>query len=917
MNTIYLSPETDVISHLLDNIDLNNLKRYLFVFPGNRPRMYLFKAIAEKINRPFEPPAVFSFEDFMGFILEKSNLKPDIATEIELLGILYNLKVDNDLYKKYRQHLSLFLPFAQKIFLDYSLIVKGGKIKGLNKIRDNFINEYRGKEICGTVTQYIDIIIALDKELGMKKKAISSEIFNLISDINADRLSDLLAQYEKVFLVNIIPLFEKEGIFIKNISKLNNAYLIYQKSPYLTNFRVLREIINLEDAKINFHNKEVWIYESPDIHAQVIKLKGLLKKRYDAPDTLLMLPDSSTLRVVNNLILNELGPESFNVSMGISLSGMEMSEFFNLLFDMIAESVYDLKEVKTAKFYKFINHRYIQSLDREIMKISNDIGKKNENRVSEYIDVDNLKEDYKSSKIFINILMEVFEKGKNIKTIGSFSEYICNLITFISEHQKGALNYGYFHIEAAKVLERFRGLSESAIKDVTIRSSEYKSVFNNFISNLIITPSGSPLKGLQVLGIYESRAIRFKDVFILDFNDEIFFDSSFEDSFLPYSFKQRLDIPPHSEYDNYKLYFIDLLFAQSENVTVFYRVENKLTKNRYLMRYIFEQKKEEKEIKETTLYYTINLMTSEPQIIPKDKFIDRIFKQPISATALNTYLNCPAKFYYNHILKIGKKEEIDDEVDANIYGNIIHSTLKRYFEDYKNKNSPEKIDKDKIFKILDKEFNNRIIFKSDTLCIHRAILELIVENFIKIYQSDSNLFKSKIIELEEEHIVVVKINNKKLQLKGRFDRLDLKSENGGSAFYIIDYKLAKKDNYKIASAKPNDFDKNNIKDFILRRENYVKKYNNIQLPFYIYLAKNDEKINKKAKDFTASFIFLRELDIDNAIKSIPENSKSTSEYTSIVEFLLEELINPDVPFFPLESKGCDYCEFYSTCYKNQ
>jgi len=43
---------------------------------------------------------------------------------------------------------------------------------------------------------------------------------------------------------------------------------------------------------------------------------------------------------------------------------------------------------------------------------------------------------------------------------------------------------------------------------------------------------------------------------------------------------------------------------------------------------------------------------------------------------------------------------------------------------------------------------------------------------------------------------------------------------------------------------------------------------------------------------------------------------ASDDYTTIVESLISEILNPDIPFFPVETTGCEYCDFYSLCHRN-
>ncbi|GAH80651.1 unnamed protein product, partial [marine sediment metagenome] len=46
-------------------------------------------------------------------------------------------------------------------------------------------------------------------------------------------------------------------------------------------------------------------------------------------------------------------------------------------------------------------------------------------------------------------------------------------------------------------------------------------IFQNMLENEMVAFSGSPLKGLQVLGILETRALNFGNVIVMDANESI------------------------------------------------------------------------------------------------------------------------------------------------------------------------------------------------------------------------------------------------------------------------------------------------------------------------------------------------------------------------------------------------------------
>ncbi len=941
MNKYFLDHNHDVIEYLISNVDLSSLNKYLIVFPGNRPRLFLLKKIAEKLNRPFEPPAVLSFENFIRFIADNAGKNYKIASETELLNLLYNLNLkNNNLYAKQKSHLSRFLPFAQKVIQDYSVIIKADCIELLKNDRDKILGGFEKTDLYNTVTDYIDILCQLNENLEKKNKIADASLFKIASNLNESQLREITNKYEKVFLIDIIPLFITEYRLLNSLKNENKVEFVYQKSQYLEHFKYIGKLFDTKEIRSAFVTKDINVFESPDTHGQILALKDILfkqnkDKKFDSPDTLVMLPESETLRILTNLVLNELESDNFNVSIGIPLSSMQMTKFFNIIFELLSESNSNLEDIRAPLLYTLLSHEYTQSLrDKDknnLYAIKESLYELLNKKVYEYISIDELSKQKGANPLLSEFINETINKSFKIKTIGDLSEYICNVITYIDKNQGGNLNYGYFNIEAAKIYQRFKEISQSEIKDISVTPKEYASVFNNFVYSIEIRPEGSPLSGLQVLGVYESRALRFKNVYILDFNDESFFDYNFEDSFLPYKVRNFLGLPSKSDYDNYILYFLDILFEQGEKINLFYKSTDRYSKNRYLLRYTFEKKKKGEELKPVPVFYNLNLSTPDIILIAKNKeMIDKIIKDGISATKLNTYLNCPKKFYYSAVLDLSEREEIDDTAEGSIFGEILHETFEEYFKKLKG-NKCKTIDKNKIFEILKEKFKNKVKFKSKKYLFDYAMLEVILENFIKKCEENELLNNGKIDCTESDLEFYFSIGNQKIKLKGRVDRIDI-LEDG--TMHIIDYKFADGKYYKtvnkeITTTKSKIKDEKELVELIQMREEYVKKNNNIQLPFYIYLAQNNKDLSKKAKDFKATFLFLRNTDKD-FIDTIPIKPKTEGkgkynkeeevlkldDYITIVESLISEILNPDIPFFPVETKGCEYCDFYSLCHRN-
>jgi len=302
----------------------------------------------------------------------------------------------------------------------------------------------------------------------------------------------------------------------------------------------------------------------------------------------------------------------------------------------------------------------------------------------------------------------------------------------------------------------------------------------------------------------------------------------------------------------------------------------------------------------------------------------------ISYSSLNTYFECPFKYYINNILNLN----IFNSSVSLVIGKIMHDVIEHCFDenfDFEKafENSKEKHLKDENFKDSELFFINNI--KSRTLD---------VVDFLKSHEEFTNLTKHK----HEKNVKFTKnINNHQVIIKGFVDKIIYNTFNNVLYAAIIDLKSG---NDKI---EPHKF------EYGL----------SLQLPFYVYLLKNDNenifnnakilglyiqnilnKINDDnslkyngytLKDQTLLSILDKNYESSSLIKGLKikvdgnfnGNSKlMTSEEIDNLSLLVEEKIvemvtniyNGNFKIAPKilndkEDLSCKFCKYFAICYK--
>jgi len=244
------------------------------------------------------------------------------------------------------------------------------------------------------------------------------------------------------------------------------------------------------------------------------------------------------------------------------------------------------------------------------------------------------------------------------------------------------------------------------------------------------------------------------------------------------------------------------------------------------------------------------------------------FDKEFSITELETYAQCPFKYFLNYIIQPQIEEEIEEDIQRNEFGLIIHQILYQFLSKLKNENRNfyEELKSNfdgllveirEIAKDILKHFErfNPFFFLTEEIILGSLQRKSILEEFLNLEKILIDSGEQYLLPSEFEKTFIQKFNvdDEEFMLKGKIDRIDINSFE--STFKVIDYKTGKLP------------DKNDYNDKI-----------SLQLPLYLVLVERYLKsINKDLKISDAEFIRLSPKKQDNI------------ERKSLIKHYLEEV----------------------------
>ncbi len=929
------------------------------VTPNRRSGLFFRKHLSKLTKGPIWAPEIISFEDFLTS-LTSLNLCDNITLNIEFYKVYKEIAKDN------AEQLEDFLKWAPALLNDFndidSAITEQDKLFGYLKDL-KYIETWNpgGEELTDFQKKYLKFFEnisvyynEISSKLLSKKMAYQGLCIRYAAE-NINLLQENMP-WEKVVFAGFNALSNGEEKIIKTLVKNDLAEVLWDADNYyLKNedheaghfLRKYKTDWKLKD--FNFigdyyktTTKNIHIAGIPKNVNQAKLAGNILKNLGNAAtgdETALVLSNENLLLPALNSMPENI--ENLNVTMGFPLKKTGLYGYFDAIFRL---------QINSDKFDK--KDGFPRFYHKDIVRILNHIGTRM---------LCNIHDDYEFSTIADDVVNSnrVLHSVNTLKEISKISPLVNDLSLIIAENWNASPKTAIKHLidicdkmetsVNATIDENETNNTDkySGYIDVVDEESIYtlKSVFRkleifvnetNLIPNLKtlyilfkslasesrLSFTGEPLKGLQVLGMLETRNLDFKNIILLSVNEDILPAPSKKVSFIHYDVRKKFGMNVYSDQDALYAYHFYRLLQRAENVFLIYNTQTEGVGSTEKSRFITQI---EHELKDYNTNITINdkIVTmplsknpgNDKVIIEKSQdIINRLYelnKRGFSPSALSIYISCPLRFYFNNIAGVTESEEVEETIEANTLGSVVHEVLKELYNDFIgrviNTDDIEKM-KPKVASVTGKMFKNFYSGGSITSgknLLYRRMAEKYTNNFLK--QEQNKLKKGEIltiISLEEifRKSLSVKENNKSFNFnfKGTIDRID--SLNGNTR--IIDYKTG--------FVEKKDLKIDEWEDVFTDRK-YDKAF---QLLMYSYIYQQD---NNKTESFIPGIFSLR-MYKDGLINITTPEKKDTIDHEALLKVeeylgkLMLEIFDEKLTFSQTENEdNCIFCPFKIVC----
>lgn len=957
MNVRFVEPSEGLIEAVVSGLRPSgkDYSRHWIVFPEKRPAHYLRKALAGREGTAFIPPVIVSMDGFIdtvySTILGRRDRPLDILDAVALLFEIHKTAPPGIGGSRFVSA-DRFFSLGMKLFNDLEELEAAGIKKEALLSIDSLVEESIPKETRERLQSLSYFYERFTREVADRGFSTQASRYRAVAE---DFHPGLFPDIDSLVLAGFYSLAKTETRLVRRLLGWDRFSLILMNGKGLG---ALLAALGLPggEAGDGFGSEasgpEIEFTRSPDSHGQVFALNAFWKDRLGNPAALnerqvIVLPASETLFPLYEQSLSGLAEGDFNVSLGYPLSRTPISSFFDNLLEL-SNSRDEEGRIYIPDYLKFILHPYTKNIyfpgpgkRADLTRILvHAIEEELAGRRKAFWSLEEIEADE-------GIRKAVQEKTKNldgapditafldhlgvlhrrllapldkVRDVGGFAAALSGILDFVYENSTARLHY-FFHPYAEAFSDRLDALSRSLLRGMAFEDRRgYFNLFRKVVAAGSVPFYGTPLRGLQILGFWETRGIRFDEVVVLDANEKIIPSFGREDSLLPLGARAALGLPSYRDKERRMEYFFDTLIRGAKKVHIFYVDNDEREKSRFVERLLWEKQKRDGEPRSEpyvrTVQYEVALSASSAGPPGKTPAMVEFLRGfTYSATALDAYLACPFRFYAAYVLNLREKEEVTEDMETRDIGVFVHSVLETYFKRFEGKRvraadlSPEEIG-DLSDSLFTKEYGGAV---AGGAYLMKLQVRRHLEDFVSDYEiplirdldaGGRGLF---LLGLEKRTTAVRRAGGLDFRLVAKTDRTEIR----GQELCILDYKTGANEKYLGIR-----FDKLDP----AKRGAWGDAIASLQIPFYNLVCSS--AMGKPAEDVHGLILMLGKGRLDQGIEFSPydrEDREIRREQIGlmggVIDRLLSEIVDPAVPFDPglARDRACTFCPYATLC----
>lgn len=231
--------------------------------------------------------------------------------------------------------------------------------------------------------------------------------------------------------------------------------------------------------------------------------------------------------------------------------------------------------------------------------------------------------------------------------------------------------------------EVFSCLARYDIRD--IGEANILGLLERLLSQCALHLSGTPLGGIQVMGMLETRALDFDNIIVTSVNERVIPRRRRMRSLIPQVLRSAFHLPTANALDDEYAYYFFRLLNRCNRIVLLYDARSEGLSSGAPSRYVLQLRDMAPDGAVRFHVHEQNAVGAKERhlSVTKDARIMALLNGlrdsrqgfNLSASALKTYLRCPLRFYLDNVRGLKEDDTPTDYMDYATYGTVIHNAL--------------------------------------------------------------------------------------------------------------------------------------------------------------------------------------------------------------------------------------------------
>ena len=227
-------------------------------------------------------------------------------------------------------------------------------------------------------------------------------------------------------------------------------------------------------------------------------------------------------------------------------------------------------------------------------------------------------------------------------------------------------------------INKLRRLVNEGIDGVVFTPKLTRMLLRRQMESVTMPFHGEPVTDVQVLGVLETRMLDFDNVLLLNVEEGVLPQQQRDSSFIPYYLRKYYHMQTSDERATVYAYNFFRLLSRAGHATLLYTPAEANPDSKGLSRFVWQMDASDEFVLHRSRLIEQSRVSSEDLLGETER---KCTLRRLSPSAINTYIACPRRFYWQYVEGLQPKEREEALFATNVLGSFVHTVLQTVYRD--------------------------------------------------------------------------------------------------------------------------------------------------------------------------------------------------------------------------------------------